>query len=258
MSGSPDRRLPRNFHSGRSNMHVLYYGSLSQTESICILCGKLYYTQARMGSLDCAVHPLRFNRENPGNLHGRFHYDCCGNTDESSPGCYAIDHMSSIEELKHVMRVPYIIMTKQKAHSLLDKIKMLSQFEIPHKEDEETEPTIMVNEDQYVIPVESKATLTQNGEYYKFRTCPVNVLKNSPLLIQQENVSRILEKNSNILINVQEKEEELKKHVFEENSYTGSKEEDSSLVHYYQDKNSSTAFVPFYIIRRMDFTMLPQ
>lgn len=218
---------------------------MGDTLTTCMICGILYDVQSSIGLLECCIHPLRYNRDREGNIHGEFQYDCCGNSNENSKGCHAIDHVANENELKHVMLVPYTIMIKEDAERALEVVKR-------DLEDGG------YGRDQYLIPVNSGSILVKRGEVYRFRTCPLIPLKKLSPLRKHESVEKIMEDHSYVEIDVKSHQENMKKCIFEANSYTGNKEEDSFLSHYYFDKTGNLpSFIPFYIIRRMDFSIMP-
>lgn len=87
-----------------------------KTKKICIFCGILFNSDS-LGKLECMFHPKELNPFTK--KYPRGHFDCCGmsrttldlfhNDNEMIPGCTKIDHISSIEEKKNIIEIPFIL-----------------------------------------------------------------------------------------------------------------------------------------------------
>lgn len=82
----------------------------------CYNCGSSYESTSR-GALECSFHPRSFNYHHDGRYYPKNTFDCCGaklktgnqeTIDKFNNGCQIIDHASSKEELKQLMKTPYV------------------------------------------------------------------------------------------------------------------------------------------------------
>lgn len=95
---------------------------------VCIVCHNRYHPIRTKGTLPCRIHPLPKNSLCRGKRFPLFHYECCGAVDriedfkhyeKTKPyGCLAIDHVTSLDDLRNYFSVPYFILKKSSSSGL--------------------------------------------------------------------------------------------------------------------------------------------
>ena len=200
----------------------------------CILCNTEYVFSESVGLLQCRIHPLSYNITAKGQRYGLNHYDCCGASfsewdsthyEFSNPkGCHAIDHVSSYEELETIKKSPFLCI--EQANSINKNLLQLIEKSSRSKK-------------QYLIPVLNQETL----EYDYYFKLPFDNI---------------------YIIDLSKEHSKLLNNMIESSKYSLKKTSHLSTALYYsseydnQDKSASDyssfqKFIPFYIIRRMDF-----
>ncbi len=182
--------------------------------------------------MDCFVHPLKFNTNSKGERYPVNHYDCCGASrsrvdtihyEASNPkGCHRIDHVSSMEELDRILRRPYACVLKS---DKLDVMSTHSQAGIVYIGNEEH----LSNTHIFEIPFDRSIHIETDLEY--------DSLLESIGLSDKSDYDRIASSSR---------------------FYTYSEEEYSQDIKKWNDYSRKDDFLPFYIVRRMDFRIDPE
>ncbi len=153
----------------------------------CILCGiTIDYTS--LGSNLCVFHPLQYNW-NHGNKFPRDHYECCGASRnakdklhyESSmiKGCWPIDHIEFIEELKNIQENPIVVIPKSEISPknkdkiiLIENEDGLGMLEVTVPQNKIVHVNLMEKYVQYIQPDHLKSKDTERSNSFYWYTYP--------------------------------------------------------------------------------------
>ena len=191
------------------------------SSNVCILCENKF-DQSQIGSLECRVHPLPFNYSSRGDQYNVNHYDCCGaSIFQRDIIHYEVTKPIGCHRIDHVSSLKELqdILQKPFICLLTEETKKINSYK-QNKSDVE----------QHLISILSKERL----EYEFIFKLPFQ--KEYVIDINQEH-SKLIGKNKNT--------EHDKPQL-----YIYSNEE---WDHYSNKIKNKKDFIPFYIIRRMDY-----
>lgn len=210
------------------------------TNMKCILCNK-EYTNKDVGVLNCIVHPRNYNTFVNGKRFSMGHYECCGaskNLDDTihyeitnPKGCHKINHVSSEEELDNIITKPFVCIPAD----ISSDLKIIQNAQKP------------IQKNQYIIPVLEEEELDYN---YAFKTPLENVFDidiHQEYKEMLENYKLIPDKTFKNKDNTNDRY-----YVYENDEEYGQMRKRLKSNHLIIRNEED--FVPFYVIRTMDYT----
>jgi hypothetical protein len=215
---------------------------------ICILCGTLF-DQRSYGMMNCWCHPKEYDS----NLG---YYPCCGltelrsdtkfNTSVGQRGCTKIDHVHSREDYESVLKEPFFLIPFDE----IDHVEVLKnprRFGISNLSDH--------------IKVVEQAGLDKINANYLFKNQRVIPIADEIQLVEKyplDTFDGVFQLDINQLHEGVKNEEYGVTIVFHEKKEIEDDVEDDSLSNWFEYshrdniKLTTTDFIPFYIVRRME------